>query len=135
MFGKTKPDYNPDSIPVITYVHLLIMDTISRNQDRLVLRSSNTLPMIKELVPSPHPETLSLAALPPPSFSAISNRLKVLSELIPMKHKTQVNGTFQLYADGGEYSIATSFDDTADDPVVTIGITKVPNNSVHGTLL
>ena len=129
MFGKSQPDSSSESVPAIKYVNLMILDAIKNGRDQIVVRSSDTLPTLGEMMKDSHPEGFRHASRPPPPFKVISNRLKVMSMLTPMQHKTPVNGTIELRADDEEFYMDTLFDDTDDDPFCSITISKtLPNN-------
>lgn len=135
MFGKRKSDGNPDSVPVIKYVSMIILDAVENERNEIVIRSSDTFPTLQEMRGDQHPEKFPHATLSPPSFSAIANRLKVMAKVTPMKHKTPVSGNIIFNAHGESYSMSALFDDTVADPCCTLQITKdgVPNNHKEGT--
>ena len=116
--GKT------DSAPVIKYVNLMILGAITKGEAELSIRSSSSLAPLGEMMKESHPEGFLHSDLPAPPFSAISNRLKIMSGLNPMSYKTPVSGTIDLRAGGEDYTVATEFDDTLDDPMFGITITK-----------
>jgi hypothetical protein len=93
------------SPPAVSYVNLLIFQTIQRGGNAFTLRKSIQLPVVAEMA---HPS-------PDVTIDKVINRLKVMCGFSPVVFLEPKKGTFEIWTQGREYVITCHFDDHEDE--------------------
>jgi len=75
----------------------------------IILRSSQQLP-----------ELLNFDVSTAGGYARVSNRLKVMANVIPMRHRTSVSGEFHFWVNGSGFVAHVEFHDEALDPWLQI---------------
>lgn len=100
--------------PVKTWINLLLLYMYKDSIDVYKLDQSKGIP------PIPHEEELPDGEL---SFEGIINRLKIMSDLDPVKCKKPKESSFPLILSGNEYLVKVLFDDNNDKSTCIITFT------------